>query len=829
MKSFCSILLMVLLTLTPYPKSEVTANEGAKEVLILHSYNYGFDWLEGIDQGLKDVLNSTETNLYVEYLNDYQMADRTTFDEIEDYLTIKFNHVDFDCILVVDNYAFEFLRERYETFAGEVPVVFVGINGYEATMLFTENMTGIAQTIEANNILDLMMAHREGYKDVVVLASTSETAYAEVQVYRNLFESDYSDLQVSYIHVDSISEGIAAVESLTESQIIMATNLVNDDGSILRSNDTLALIYDAAHLPIYTANLLHMSDGSHGALGGFVNDPYDHGYEAARLVHRILNGEPVQDIPVVTRSLGKYVFNYSLMQKFGIGEEDVPHGSMILGKPSNQIILNRSVAVSGFILLVVAVIFIFALVFIIRMKIRDQHEILKAHQKLDEYNDILRDRNRELMVKNDEIMLLVNKDPITSFYNRNRFEEQVVSLYESNKAFSIYGVAVKNLAEVDEAYGYGIGDQVRYYVGKIIREIAGENSIFYGRHHNYYYIADDGSEAYDRMDGKSTSLLNAVNRTVTIEDKEIQITAGVGMVKRLDTGEESNALNLLDMALAETIRIGSGNVIPYSESFRRLIRKRLSLEVKLKKAIQEKEFELYLQPQIDGMEGHIIGAEALIRWPTEFGFISPGEFIPFAEEHGFIERIGDWVIDEIMVIIADLRKKGIHIPISINVSVRQLNEKLLDRMKRLIGEKKLLPTDFTIEITETYLMENIEEKIRILESLSRLGICISLDDFGTGYSSMKYIQTMPIDELKLDKDFIADIEVSKKQSLIRSMISIGHELALKVVAEGVETDEQLELLRSMEVDILQGWYYARAMPVTDFVDYYNDSLLSRAK
>ena len=244
------------------------------------------------------------------------------------------------------------------------------------------------------------------------------------------------------------------------------------------------------------------------------------------------------------------------------------------------------------------------------------------------------------------------------------------------------------------------------------------------------------------------------------------------------------------------------------------------MENAIRKALQEKQFKMFYQPKIDIKTGQLVGAEALIRWQhPERGFISPAEFIPIAEETGLILQIGNWVITEVCKQINAWQKFKILVPrIALNVSSLQLARKtLINEIQNALKNENIEPKYLAVEITEGMVMNNPIDSIKILYMLKEMGISIAIDDFGTGYSSLGQLQKLPLDELKIDRVFINDIGKKKNtEAIIKAIIGMAHSLGLRVVAEGVETIEQLNFLEKYSCDEYQGYLFSPPIPADEF-------------
>jgi EAL domain-containing protein (putative c-di-GMP-specific phosphodiesterase class I) len=270
----------------------------------------------------------------------------------------------------------------------------------------------------------------------------------------------------------------------------------------------------------------------------------------------------------------------------------------------------------------------------------------------------------------------------------------------------------------------------------------------------------------------------------------------------------------------------------YTDEMNQKVNSRLTIETELRRAIKENEFEIHFQPQVNAHTGALEGAEALVRWihPTA-GMVSPVEFIPVAEETGLIRDIGDWVLEQSCNTFKQWNDEAeLNLSVAVNVSVRQLDDAFILRVQEILNQTGLHKDQLELEITESLLMDNIQENVRILESINRQGVRFAMDDFGTGYSSLSYLRQFPISKLKIDRSFVNDItDDPDDEAIIRAIIAMGQTLKLKVIAEGVENHQQLVLLQAMQCDSYQGYFFSKPLPVDDFYAKYIQPAALEAK
>jgi EAL domain-containing protein (putative c-di-GMP-specific phosphodiesterase class I) len=245
-----------------------------------------------------------------------------------------------------------------------------------------------------------------------------------------------------------------------------------------------------------------------------------------------------------------------------------------------------------------------------------------------------------------------------------------------------------------------------------------------------------------------------------------------------------------------------------------------ALTGRLKRAIEKEEFKLFYQPQVDLGTGRIVGMEALLRWEvSDLGMMPPSEFIPVAEESGLIVPLGEWVIRTACAQNKQWQNGKLpHMAVAVNLSGRQFHhQNLVEKIEAALREARLEPQWLDVEITETYAMQDADFTLAILKELKRMGVHISIDDFGTGYSSLSHLKHFPIDTLKIDRSFVKDLATDpKEESIVSAIIVLAHSLGMDVVAEGVETAEELSILRKHHCDKMQGYFFSRPVPPQDF-------------
>ena len=316
-------------------------------------------------------------------------------------------------------------------------------------------------------------------------------------------------------------------------------------------------------------------------------------------------------------------------------------------------------------------------------------------------------------------------------------------------------------------------------------------------------------------------ILESLAKPFMLEQHEVFVTASIGITLYPEDGrDEETLLKNADLAMYHAKDNGRDNYQFFEDSLNATVLERLSLESNLRKAEERKEFVLHYQPKFDLQDNQVTSVEALIRWHSEDnGEIGPDKFIPFAEESGLIVPIGYWVIKEACQQNKAWQDAGLpKVRIAVNLSARQFREQnLVAEVSKILQLTRLEPQYLEFEITEGLLMDDIADTQRTLDQFKAMGVCISIDDFGTGYSSLNYLKRFPIDILKIDRGFVKDLSIDKdNQAITKAIVSMAHSLNLKVVAEGVETLDQMQQLYGYGCDEVQGYFISPPLPPDEF-------------
>jgi diguanylate cyclase (GGDEF)-like protein/PAS domain S-box-containing protein len=459
------------------------------------------------------------------------------------------------------------------------------------------------------------------------------------------------------------------------------------------------------------------------------------------------------------------------------------------------------------------------------VNVRSIHNLVP---KQDYYVIYLRDISSLKEVENN-LRYSAYHDSLTNLPNRSLFHEKLgkaLARAHNEQQVAVLYLDLDGFKTVNDSFGHDKGDVLLKAVSERLSTVVRQEDTVFRMGGDEFTIVLEGL-ALDSVVGISAitqRIINSFSQPFNIDHRDLYITPSIGISSFPNDGKDVvTLLRNADIAMYRAKELGKNNYQFYSQELRNLASKRLEMERDLRLALERGEFQLEYQPIVDFKTRTPIGIEALIRWrhPT-VGMIYPNEFIPFAESNGLISPIGDWVLRTACWHSQSLISQGIpSLATAVNISARQLsNQHLVDTIEDILSSSRIPSCSLVLEITESVLMENFQQTAETLKKLRDLGVRISIDDFGTGYSSLNSLMHLPIDSLKIDKSFIADITNNQQSlSLVRGIISIGHNLELNVVAEGVETGQQADLLIANGCDHMQGFHFGRPMSYEKLLDF----------
>lgn len=426
---------------------------------------------------------------------------------------------------------------------------------------------------------------------------------------------------------------------------------------------------------------------------------------------------------------------------------------------------------------------------------------------------------------------LATRDPLTNLPNRvllhDRLEQAVVNAARHQGQFAFMFIDLDRFKTINDSLGHHVGDELlKGVAARLTACVRASDTVARLGGDEFAVILEDLREDDDGVQQVAEKMISAMGAPMLVEGQALNTSCSIGI--SLFPGDARDSATLMknaDAAMYYAKEKGRNNYQFFSSEMNTRAQERLSVENYLRLALRRQELVLHYQPRMNGVTGELVGMEALIRWQhPRRGLLTPDKFIDVAEDSGLIVPIGEWVIDTACAQVHAWRsalKAGMRV--SVNLSVGQFvnGERLYRAVEEAVRRNRIEPEALELELTESHLMQDIEEKAALLGRLGDLGVGLAIDDFGTGYSSLSYLKRLPVDSIKIDSSFVRDIGVDPNdEAIITAIVAMAHSLKLAVVAEGVETEAQLKALRALGCDEYQGFLESAALPAAEFEKRY---------
>ncbi len=451
------------------------------------------------------------------------------------------------------------------------------------------------------------------------------------------------------------------------------------------------------------------------------------------------------------------------------------------------------------------------------------------------FRDITQRWQREQALRNaqraasDSLFQAANFDALTGLPNRRQLVDRahaaIAEADRERRSVALLCLDIRNFHSINNAFGHDIGDQLLQAVGQRLQNLAREGDLVARLGGNEFSLLLTGERAELALT-IAQQAIGEITRNILLNGRLLSIAPAVGISRWPEDAYHAESLIEHACTALYAAKCSSQGYRQYAPAMRTDALARVEMESHLRNALELGEFFLHYQPQIEFGSGRIIGMEALVRWRhPRLGLLQPDQFIPLAEQSGLILPLGEWITEEACRQTQQWRAAGLPpLRVAVNLSGRQFNARnLIPSIERALTNTGLAPDCLEVELTESSLMESSENTIATCSALRAMGVHLAIDDFGTGYSSLAYLRSFPLDRLKLDRSFVRDIESNPDDlTIARAIISLGHNLRLGVVAEGIEGNGQFSILQQLGCDIAQGFLFSRPIPADDL-----ESLLRR--
>jgi diguanylate cyclase (GGDEF)-like protein/PAS domain S-box-containing protein len=441
---------------------------------------------------------------------------------------------------------------------------------------------------------------------------------------------------------------------------------------------------------------------------------------------------------------------------------------------------------------------------------------LRVQQVLGELERKVAERTAELEEAKAHAQHLADHDALTGLPNRRLLEDRLTQAlalsHRNRKASAVMFVDLDRFKTINDSLGHAVGDALlKQVAGRLVDQLREGDTICRIGGDEFVVVLPEVKRSSD-VAHVAQKVIEQLSQPVTVEERELVVTCSIGIAVYPDDGRDAESLiRNADAAMYHAKELGRANYQFFTEQMNQAASRRLQLEGDLRRAVGKDELRVHYQPIIDAASGRVAAHEALVRWQhPERGLVHPAEFIQLAEETGIILKLGQWVLGEACrwnTFIGARSHDGGELQIAVNLSARQFNDPQLPKVvARALKDTGLPPRLLELEITESTAMQQTDVTLGTLKRLKALGVSIAIDDFGTGYSSLSYLRRFPVDKVKIDRSFVAEVPENRDQgAIVAAIVALAHALQIRVVAEGVETEAQREFLKSCGCDFIQGY------------------------
>ena len=753
------------------------------KILLINSYNPEYAWTENQYDGIMDKLESLgrEYLVFTEYLDWKRNPTEGNLRLMYELCKSKYRDKKIDLIITTDDTALHFAIDHRDELFSSAPIVFSGVYKDEVQEIAKGQgrITGVYQDMSIDATIRCALKINPLIDRAYILNEDTESGHQTERLSREALARAMPNAPVFSLSDRSLEEIVAMVPMLDRNSLfIMGSYSIEKNGQPLTIERLAARISAESAVPVYS--LFTHSFGS-GAIGGVMISGRLHGANAGDIAVRYLNGEPFQFLTPLTDGNTVTEFDYKAFRRFGIPAWAAPKGARFINRDEPFFIRYKTES------LFMLTIFVF---------------LVGAVQLL-----LLLNRQARELALTDQLTGLPNRSAILRIADRT-----IRSTERWNKCGVMY-IDIDNFKYINDTYGHETGDKVLLHVSETLGTLIAENmrlSRFGGD--EFLIIVENSS--YDKIEAFAQYVHATFTQKVTIAGQELFLTISTGISVYPDHGLHFNELyKNADVAMFKAKSAGKTRFVFYNDAMFQELRRRMELATALHSAIANGELSVVYQPQINLKTGFIDGIEALLRWnhPRE-GAIPPAEFIPIAEDTGQIADIGLFVIRSVAQLLRKAKDAGTEgLTVSVNISVKQLaTEGFLETLLEIVKGEGIEPSNLSLEITESILIVSVEEIRKTLQAIREAGFPLLLDDFGKGYSSLTYLRRLPVNVIKMDKVFIDDMfEDERSRAFMIAIIRTCHDLSLKVVAEGVETREQVQFLTEIGCDYIQGYYFSK--------------------
>lgn len=730
-----------------------------------------------------------------------------TFDMFADYFKARYNKLyRYEAVLVGGNEALRFVMEYQDEIFARLPIVFFCISDYNLACRAAKNpyMSGFYENDYLNETINLATSLFPKRKTLIALHDQSSAGSNDSKMFWSLRDKYpgyfFSDLDTSLL---SQTDLVSLLESLPSDALLFYLSCYTDkSGNVYSMLSRTSTIVRSSNVPIFRN---YEGGEDMGILGGVHMDIENQCMMAGDMVVSILQGTEISSMSLVEQTPSRTSFDYTLGKHYGLDFKLLPEDTVFYNQPDTFINHYGKILPIG-IMFFVTMLFLVAYLrvgkFIANVYVK---ELKASTERLVESQELL-----VYQAEHDEILDVLNRRTITDWIRSSMTE---------NSVYSVVIIDIDDFKMLNENYGHSMADSILQYLVALLKGIVDEGGWKLARFGGDELIIVIPDENIEMECPIVRQLFSTIRAPIPLGDETLAITASIGAsCSDGHTPPEQHIINA-EAAMYEAKTRGKNGIVIYDDKMKEKALEEIRIKEKLQSAFDNDGFFMLYQPQIDAQTKLVSGYEALVRM-KEPG-IYPGQFIPVAERSGWIWRIGRITTELVIKQLAAWRDAGktLH-PVSVNFSSNQLNDHgYVDFVEDLLRRYDIPPEYLEIEITEGLFLEKSALADEVFERFKNMGIRLLMDDFGTGYSSLGYLTYIPVDVIKLDKSLVDTYLVDGKDSFIKNIIHLMHDLNKDMIIEGVEEEWQYKRLCDFGADTIQGYFFSKPIPADEAISF----------
>ncbi len=772
------------------------------KVLFLDSYSPTHISYPAQESGIKAGLYANNISYDVIYMDTKNYGSQEEIDKFYDFFKDRLENSNkhYDGVITGDDAALTFVMQHQEELFPDLPIVYYGINNIALAEEAVNNpmMTGFTEETYLDETFRLAGKLIPQANKIVGIYDNTVTGKGDAVTFFS-YQEEFPDYQFMGINTSNYTREAFGqlLESLGSDCILMYLTAFEDlDGNQYTIPESSRFIVDHALIPVFRN---YMGGEGLGIAGGTQMNFPGQCKMAGQVMSDVLYGRKnISEIPLNYDTPGIVSFDYQVMDHFGLDTKLLPANAEILNLPQDFWASYRGVLIPVIILLVGVMMILLAVVINYMM---------------------LKRVNRKLHTVEDELIYKAEHDLLLGIYNSRVAEEILRVRIAAEQIHSVLRIGLDNFKMINDNYGHRVGDDYLKFVSRILEEYCERNSFFFARYSGdeFLIIVPD---RYLHADSKELEDIHELFKTpMLIGLEEMRTTVSIGVVNADYNVDVATLMVEADLALQDAKERGKNTDAFFEDELQEKVRNTGQIRSKLVNAIESDGFFMVYQPKIDVNTMELVGYEALLRLKDQS--VSPGEFIPVAEQSGLISQIGRLTTEKTIRQLKEWRDAGIELkPVSINYSSNQINDTTYpDFLKETLEKYGIESKYIEIEITEGLYMDNSIQAERLFAQFQEMGIKLLMDDFGTGYSSLSYLTYIPVDVLKLDRSLVLAYLEEGKDAFIRDIVVLAHDLNKTMIVEGVENAWQYTRLKDFGADAIQGFYFSKPLPPEEAANF----------